>query len=100
MPKKSIAGSQLLATWGHNPNEPSSKSQPLRNRVDRHDKVSFLWMGREGRDEGSPFPLVQGQVISIHAPAKGATAFDLVKNEKAQGKNIIALRPQSIYLEK
>ena len=38
--------------------------------------------------------------VSIHAPARGATAFDLVKNEKAQGKNIIALRPQSIYLEK
>ena len=44
---------------------------------------------------GSPLLLV-----SIHAPARGATAFDLVKNEKAQGKNIIALRPQSIYLEK
>ena len=39
-------------------------------------------------------------MVSIHAPARGATAFDLVKNEKAQGKNIIALRPQSIYLEK
>ena len=39
-------------------------------------------------------------LVSIHAPARGATAFDLVKNEKAQGKNIIALRPQSIYLEK
>ena len=41
-----------------------------------------------------------GARVSIHAPARGATAFDLVKNEKAQGKNIIALRPQSIYLEK
>lgn len=54
---------------------------------------------RKGRDSrvhrGRGLPLV-----SIHAPARGATAFDLVKNEKAQGKNIIALRPQSIYLEK
>lgn len=54
---------------------------------------------REGRD-ARRHVLADACLVSIHAPVKGATAFDLVKNEKAQGKNIIALRPQSIYLEK
>lgn len=54
---------------------------------------------RKGRDSLHR-QIVPSLHVSIHAPARGATAFDLVKNEKAQGKNIIALRPQSIYLEK
>ena len=86
----------------------SSKSfQSTRPQGARHGMASKelgMSMFQSTRPQGAR-PLLErsrttGRGVSIHAPARGATAFDLVKNEKAQGKNIIALRPQSIYLEK